>query len=212
MVGSKRLLEQLVATSATPGKGCLHQVESSVPVAHRGQRVHVRVDPFALGGRWCTGRYTGKIIELQTLVCPTGTMCPTYVRPLGTVARFTLVVRPAPAGSDRTPPKFAGLERAFACTPGPQRPGQTTPYTLSWRAAADDRTPSAQIVYDVYTASTSGGESFSKPSWTTGPGVTSFRTPGLPSHGTAYFVVRARDAAGNADSNVRELRGSDPCL
>jgi hypothetical protein len=212
VIGSKRLLEKLTAVSATPGKGCLPQVEASVPDAHRGQRVHVRLDPFTLGGRWCTGRYTGKIIELQTLVCPPGAMCPTYVRLLGTVARFTLVVQPASAGSDTTPPTFSGLERAFACTPGPQRPGETTPYTLSWQAATDDSTPSAAIVYDVYLADTAGAEDFSKPTWTTPPRVTTFRTPGLPSHGAAYFVVRARDDAGNEDSNTREQRGADPCL
>jgi hypothetical protein len=212
VIGSKRLLDRLTAVSAAPGKGCLSQVESSVPVARRGQRVHVRLDPFALGGRWCTGRYTGKIVELQTLVCPPGTMCPTYVRLLGTVARFTLVVHPTPAGSDTTPPTFTGLERASACTPGPQRAGETTPYTLAWQAATDDRTASATIVYDVYFADVAGAENFSKPTWTTPPGVTTFRTPGLPSHGTAYFVVRARDAAGNEDSNTREQRGLDPCL
>lgn len=211
VVGSKRLLDQLTAVSVTSKPGCLPQVESPVPVARRGQRVNVRLDPFALGGRWCTGRYTGKIIELQTLVCPAGTMCPTYVRPLGTVARFTLAVQPSSAGSDRTPPTFAGLERAFACTPGPQRPGQTTPYTLSWHAAADGRTPSTKIVYDVYAADTVRGEDYMKPSWTTPPGVTTFRTPGLPSHGSAYFVVRARDTAGNEDSNTREQQGLDPC-
>jgi hypothetical protein len=78
--------------SSTPAKGCLAQIESSVPVARKGERVHVRLSPLALGGRWCSGRYTGKIIELQTLVCPPGAMCPTYVRLLGTVTRFTLVV------------------------------------------------------------------------------------------------------------------------
>jgi hypothetical protein len=212
VVGTKRLIDQLTAVSATPGKGCLSEVESSVPVARSGQRVHVRLDPFVLGGRWCTGRYTGKITELQTLVCPRGAFCPTYVRLLGTVARFNLVVHPAPADSDTTPPTFTGLERAFACTPGPQRPGETTPYTLSWRPATDDRTPSAAIVYDVYLADTADGENFSKPTWTTPPGVTTFRTPGLPSHGAAYFVVRARDDAGNEDSNTREQRGVDPCL
>jgi hypothetical protein len=212
VIGSKRFLDKLTAVSAAPAKGCLSQIEASAPAARRGQRVRVRLDPFALGGRWCTGRYTGKIIELQTLVCPPGTMCPTYVRLLGTVARFTLVVHPALAGSDTTRPAFAGLERAFACTPGPQRPGQTTPYTLSWQAATDDRTASAAIVYDVYFADAAGGESFSRPTWTTVPGVTTFRTPGLPSHGAAYFVVRARDAAGNEETNTREVRGVDPCL
>jgi hypothetical protein len=212
VIGSKRFLDRLSAVSSTPTKGCLSQVESAVPVARRGQRVHVRLDPFALGGHWCTGRYTGKIVELQTLVCPPGTMCPTYVRPLGTVARFTLVVHPTPAGSDTTAPTFTGLERASACTPGPQRAGETTPYTLAWQAATDDRTASAAILYDVYFAASAGAENFTKPTWTTLPGVTTFRTPGLPSHGTAYFVVRARDAAGNEDSNTREQRGLDPCL
>ena len=212
VIGSKRFLHRLSAVSATPTKGCLPQVESSVPIARKGQRVRVKLDPFALGGRWCTGRYTGKIVELQTLVCPPGTMCPTYVRMLGTVARFTLVVHATPAGSDVTAPTFGGLERAAACTPGPQRAGETTPYTLSWQAASDDHTTSAALVYDVYYATSAGTEDFTKPTWTTDLGATSFRTPGLPSHGTAYFVVRARDAAGNEDGNTREQRGLDPCL
>jgi hypothetical protein len=212
VIGTKRLLDRLTAASVTPEKGCLSQVDSSVPDSRRGQRVRVRLDPFVRGGRWCTGRYTGKITELQTLVCPRGSLCPTYVRLLGTVARFTLVVRPGQAGSDQKAPTFAGLERAFACTPGPQRTGETTPYTLSWPAATDDRTSTAAIVYDVYSADVAGGENFSKPTWTTPPGATTFRTPGLPSHGTAYFIVRARDAAGNEDSNTHEQRGMDPCL
>ena len=50
------------------------------------------------------------------------------------------------------------------------------------------------------------------PSWTTPPGATSFRTPGLASHGTFFFVVRARDLAGNEDRNTVERRGLDPCV
>ncbi|MHB8468306.1 MAG: hypothetical protein ACYDCH_00915, partial [Gaiellaceae bacterium] len=65
---------------------------------------------------------------------------------------------------------------------------------------------------DIYVATTPGGENFSQPTWTTVPGATSFRTPGLPSHGDAYFVVRARDAAGNEDANTREQKGVDPCV
>jgi hypothetical protein len=117
-----------------------------------------------------------------------------------------------PVPTDNTPPKFAGLQQAFACTPGPQSPGQTTPFTLSWEAAADDVTPPALIVYDIYLATTPGGEDFSQPTWTTPPGATSYRTPGLPSHGSFYFVVRARDQAGNEDGNTVERRGVDPCL
>ena len=113
---------------------------------------------------------------------------------------------------DTTAPAFAGLQRAFACTPGPQRPGQTTPFTLTWTAATDDVTPSSQIVYDVFISTTAGGEDYSRPNWTTPPGATQFRTPGLASHGTFYFVVRARDQAGNEDQNRVERRGIDPCV
>jgi hypothetical protein len=119
---------------------------------------------------------------------------------------------PSPGPRDTTPPKFGGLESAFTCTPGPQRPGQTTPFNLSWEAAVDDVTPPALIVYEIYLAAEPGGEDFAHPTWTTDPGATSFRTPGLPSHGDFYFVVRARDAAGNEDANTVERHGVDPCL
>ena len=103
------------------------------------------------------------------------------------------------------------LEHAFACTPGAQRPGQTTPFTLGWEAASDTATPSAKLVYDVFESGQPAGEDFSKPSWTTPAGALSFKTPGLATHGTFYFVVRARDQAGNEDRNRIESRGVDPC-
>jgi len=100
------------------------------------------------------------------------------------------------------PDLLGAWQSASACTPGPQRPGQTTPFTLTWTAATDPQTPSAKIVYEVFVSTTSGGEDFSKPSWTTvlrrGPAL---RTPGSPRHGTFYFVVRALDGAGNLDAN-----------
>jgi len=213
VIGSIRLRNEFTATSSSASRGCLGHVSAPVPDARRGQRVRVRLDPKALGGRWCAGRYRGSVLELQTAVCPRGTMCPTYVRLVGSVARFSLIVRTAgTAGGDLMPPRFAGIAGAAACTPGPQRPGQTTPYTLSWQAASDDVTPAAQTVYDIYFAVTSGGEDFTQPTWTTPPGASSFRTPGLPAHGDAYFVVRARDAVGNEDSNTREQKGIDPCV
>lgn len=119
---------------------------------------------------------------------------------------------PSPSGTDSTPPLFAGLQSAFACTPGPVRPGETTSYTLTWQAATDDATPSSEIVYDIFLAYTSGGEDFSQPTWTTPPGVTTYRTPALLYGGTYYFVVRARDQAGNEDQNKVEREGVDPCL
>jgi hypothetical protein len=212
--GSVRLRYLLTAASSSPGHGCLAQINSPVPDGRRGREVRVTLDPKELGSRWCTGTYAGRVSLLQTAVCPSGLACPTYVRMRGTVTRFSLLVRGQipPGGGDLVPPEFAGLEHAFACTPGPQRPGQTTPYTLSWQPATDNVTATAAIVYDIYYATTPGAEDFTRPTWTTPPGVTTFRTPGLPAHGDAYFVVRARDTAGNQDTNTHEQKGLDPCL
>jgi hypothetical protein len=170
--------------------------------------VRVTLSPTAAELKWCQGVFHGKVQEIASPECPQGRLCPAFLVLIGTVGRFSFQVR---ASADTTPPSFAGLERAFACTPGPQRPGETTPFTLSWSAATDNVTPSAQLVYDVFEAGQRGQEDFSKPTWTTSPGVTSFRTPGLPSHGTFYFVVRARDQAGNEDQNRIERQGTDPC-
>jgi hypothetical protein len=209
VTGSTRLRDTLTVTSDHAGQSCLAEVDATAPNARRGQRVRVRLDPGREGGRWCPGVYRGTVLELQTAVCPQSRPCPTYVLIRRRIGNFTLRVR---ASTDSRPPLFSGLQRASACTPGPQRPGQTTPYTLAWQPARDGVTPAGRIVYDVYYSTTPGGEDFSKPTWTTAPGATTFRTPGLPSHGDAYFVVRARDASGNEDGNTREQKGLDPCV
>jgi hypothetical protein len=219
--GSLRRFDQLSASlsPAAGASGCLTSVDVSVPAADKGVLVALRLDPQSLrvdpqahAGRWCAGTYRGQIEELAGPVCQPGRACPAFIALLGTIGRFSFTVRSSPPPVDRTPPSFGGLQRAFACTPGPQRPGQTTPFTLSWQAASDNLTASSQIVYEIYLASSPGGENFAAPTWTSGPGATTFSTPGLPSHGSVYFVVRARDATGNTDRNTIERHGSDPCL
>jgi hypothetical protein len=115
------------------------------------------------------------------------------------------------ASPDRTPPTFAGLESATTCVPGPVD-GQAASYQLSWDPATDDVTPSTKIVYDVYQATKSGGEDFSSPTYTTRRGATTFSTPPLPADEVFYFVVRARDRAGNRDSNSVEREGVNICV
>ena len=119
---------------------------------------------------------------------------------------------PAVAKRDTIPPKFAGLKSATTCVPGPVGGGRTTSYHLNWDPATDNRTLSSQIVYDVYQATAPGGEKYSAPTYTTGPGVTSFDTPPLPTDQVFYFVVRARDRAGNRDSNTVERQGQNLCV
>ena len=124
-----------------------------------------------------------------------------------------LVGAPAQARrKDQIPPSFAGLKSATTCIPGPIGEGRTSSYHLSWEAAKDNVTPSSKIVYNVYQATTAGGEDFSQPTYTTAAGVTSFDTPQLSSGKTFYFVVRARDQAGNEDSNTVERQGQNLCV
>jgi hypothetical protein len=131
------------------------------------------------------------------------------------VGAATLLVTGAPAQArhkDTTPPTFAGLKSATTCIPGPIGEGRTSSYHLTWDAASDNVTPSSKIVYNVYQATTAGGEDFSTPTYTTAPGATSFDTPQLSSAKTFYFVVRARDQAGNEDSNKVEREGQNLCV
>jgi hypothetical protein len=113
---------------------------------------------------------------------------------------------------EATPPAFAGLQSATTCLPGPVGGDRSSRYRLTWPAATDDVTPQSAIVYDVYRATEPGGQSFAEPTYTSQPGATSFSTPPLSSRSGWYFVVRARDAAGNRDANRVERQGMNLCL
>jgi hypothetical protein len=113
---------------------------------------------------------------------------------------------------DHAPPTFAGLKSATTCVPGPVGGGRTTSYNLTWDAATDNVSPPSTIVYLVYQASAPGAEDFSTPTYTTAAGATSFATPPLPGDKPVYFVVRARDQAGNIDSNTVEREGENLCV
>jgi hypothetical protein len=98
---------------------------------------------------------------------------------------------------------FAGLKSATTCIGGPVvRPAM---YTLSWEPATEKN--GSAFVYRIYQATIPGGENFSEPTYTTR--ATSFTTPLLSA--PVYFVVRARDRAGNEDRNTVELEGQNLC-
>lgn len=113
---------------------------------------------------------------------------------------------------DRTPPSFAGIVQATFCVPGPIRDDRTSRYALKWDRAQDDVTAAGAIAYDVYEAVTSRGEDFTRPTYSTRPGATSFATPPLPTNVGHYFVVRARDGAGNRDRNTVERQAVSICV
>jgi hypothetical protein len=100
---------------------------------------------------------------------------------------------PAPVGSG-SPPTFAGLSTVTAVS--------LTQALLTWTAATDDKTASADIVYEIWMASLSNVPTNASPAFTTSPGATSFTATGLPGLQTTYFVVKAKDSDGNLDSNT----------
>jgi CARDB len=114
--------------------------------------------------------------------------------------------------SDRTPPAFSGLKSAVTCIPGPVGESRQSSYRLEWDSALDNVTPTSKIVYDVYQATTEDGEDFTRSTYVSAPGATSLTTPPLPSDRGYFFVVRARDRAGNRDKNRVERPGQNLCL
>jgi len=105
-------------------------------------------------------------------------------------------------GADTTAPVFSGLVVATAVS--------ATRVDLFWGAANDDTTPANQIIYDVFQSTVSGGQTFGAPTYSTAAGATELQVTGLTPQTTYHFVVRARDAAGNADTNTQERSATTP--
>lgn len=72
---------------------------------------------------------------------------------------------------------------------------------LTWTASSPETDVSQ---YNIYRATSSGGQNYTSPTHTVSVGITSY-TDGTATPGeTYYYVVRAQDAAGNTDSNTNE--------
>lgn len=136
--------DEISVRGPTPNRGCVAGVIKGVPGAAAHARVTATLDPARLGGEWCAGAYRGLIEQIARPRCVKGRACPEFASQVRALGRFAFQVRSV--ATDTTPPVFAGFQMAFACTPGPQRPGETTPFTLTWTAATDNVTQSSQIV------------------------------------------------------------------
>jgi hypothetical protein len=79
--------------SLTGGSGnCIGPRTVAVPAATKGQAVTTALAPASLGGSWCPGTHKARVVEVQGPVCNPGTMCPQYLRVVGTVGETTFRV------------------------------------------------------------------------------------------------------------------------
>ncbi|MGZ3416479.1 MAG: fibronectin type III domain-containing protein [Polyangiales bacterium] len=109
----------------------------------------------------------------------------------------------ATTDKDTTAPTFGGLSSLTVLGP--------TSMVATWSAATYDVAPSVDIVYDLFVASASGAQDFTKaPAYTTAPGATSYTITGLKPKQNVFLVVRARDPYGNSDANKIEKGATTP--
>ncbi len=103
--------------------------------------------------------------------------------------------------SDSTPPDFDGIQSATALLDGSED------VRLTWNAATD---PSIPITYNIYWATSSGGQNFATPNEsTTGYSID---IDGLTEGQEHFFVVRAEDAHNNESTNIEELSATPTAL
>ena len=210
------------SVSGPGGAHCQSSVARTLKAARKGTRVKLTLRPAKGRGGWCAGQWRGTIVQSESVRCnpAPARACPDLVVAPRTIASFRFRVKPASTHSPPTPPAgdvptFAGLISATTCpSPGPVRP-QVLPrpssYTLTWTAATDPVTPSSQIVYEIFVATSPGGEDYATPTYASSAGATSFVTPLVPRNGPLYFVVRARNAAGHEDANTVERQAIISC-
>lgn len=105
-----------------------------------------------------------------------------------------LVTTEGTLGADKTAPTFAGCDGITA--------RGSKGVVVTWTAAKDNATPAEAIVYDVYAATTAGGQDFGKDPVASVTGKTSLAIDAVQPGATYHVVCRARDAAGNRDANT----------
>ncbi|MGH2869673.1 MAG: hypothetical protein ACRDNK_19165, partial [Solirubrobacteraceae bacterium] len=87
-----RLSFTLSLSGGSATGGCIGPRTVAVPAATKGLPVTIALNPAALGGSWCPGTHTARVVEVQGPVCNPGTMCPQYLRVVGTVGETTFTV------------------------------------------------------------------------------------------------------------------------
>ena len=81
-----------LSATGPAGRGCVGVHEAGAPPVGANARATITVGPAQLGKQWCAGRYTARVLELQSAACKPSVPCPQYVRVVATVARGAFTV------------------------------------------------------------------------------------------------------------------------
>jgi hypothetical protein len=83
--------------------GCIGQADLRLHSARAGTAFRVALDPSRLGGRWCTGTFSGLLTQTVRLSCPAGparaqSLCPEEIIAPIILGRFRFTVSHPPTG------------------------------------------------------------------------------------------------------------------
>ncbi len=105
VAGNTRVQYAVDASLRSHPKGCVSSISATVDHADAGSLVGVKLNPRSAGGRWCSGRFHGKIEEFVSTVCvgcpgPPGVLCAELACPASsilpapeTIGKFAFRVR-----------------------------------------------------------------------------------------------------------------------
>jgi hypothetical protein len=86
-----------ISVSGPTRKGCVGDADLPLRAAAAHTAFKLALDPSHLNGHWCTGRFTGALVERQTTICQPGPVqraivCPLYVVAPRVLGRFNFTV------------------------------------------------------------------------------------------------------------------------
>ncbi len=105
-------------------------------------------------------------------------------------------------GSDVTNPDISGALAAWSAT------GSTISVAVS--GATDDGTAANELLCDIYSAASSGGQSFASPTATSNAGCASAVVSSLSANTAYFFVIRVRDGTGNYSQMAEVSKKTGP--
>jgi hypothetical protein len=84
-----------VSVTGEGHRGCVGEAELPLRSAPAGTAFKLTLNPSHLDGHWCTGRFSGALVERRTTICapvPEQIVCPLYVVAPRVLGRFRFTV------------------------------------------------------------------------------------------------------------------------